>query len=257
MAVNRKETNHAVDPKAMNTFLLMLAKCINPDTGKIYTHEELAGIFYRHPSSIAEFLNGHNVYRRPPPELSDVSIPGNERAFYLGLMLGNFQVEQVTWAHRKYLAIGTNSQNPGRRELLRRTIGTRGEIHENQGKLRIYFNLASFSFLSPEFMANPDRTNNYVFLKVKSQFAPFMAGFLAACLSEKEHRLSFPTAQLRDEVCHAFELHYGFPLGNSLKRDVKSFPIAVHNPSRVFQALLETQSVHTLPFVRAFASQPA
>ncbi|GEM_PF-5891105 len=186
MARSRQETGPIspyANPKAMDTFLLMLAKCNNSDTGKLHTHEELGRIFYRHPSNIGKFINKHGIHRRPTPELPNVPIADNERAFYLGLALGNFQIEHVIWAQRRYVVIGTNSLNSARRKLLQETIGIRGTIHKDKRELKIYLNSTSFDFLSPEFITNPGNIINYDFLNAKSRFAPFLAGLLAAGLS--------------------------------------------------------------------------
>ena len=233
-----------------------LARSINPDTGRLYTYLELADIFDTTYKTIGEKLSERDVFRQPRPEVRQDQLPENESAFFLGLAQGDYNVYQAHWGKDAFVVVGTDSQREQRRELLRKTIGTWGEIHEGSRGVKIYLESPTF-----DFMATPALPPRY--LDARSRFAPFVLGTIAARLSDRENRVSLSNGLLLRVITRQFFRHYGFSMGNfrdqrnstqddgaKNRRSHSMSFIVVKNPAQVFRTLIGESSVASLPFVQ-------
>ncbi len=244
--------------KATDTLLVRLRRCTNPRTGQIYTLDELAELFHLHPRTVEKKFREHDIYTRPLPEVRHGELPLNQKAFFVGLAQGRLQVERVNWSRTHYVMVGTESDRPEKRELLKTTVGTWGEIHEGQDELRIYVDPERF-----DFMLDPRPSAR--FLNARSRFSPFLMGALVARLSNVENRLTLNDDSTLQRVYNGFINHFGFSIGNIIVRN--DYPngqegpdanhghrlIRIHQPEAVFGVLLGEESVTSLPFLKDVA----
>lgn len=237
-----------VDRKATGEYLAHLARQIDPKTGKPYTEERLSEIFGISKRSVRKVKKEYGVYRFRPPEVHEIALPANERAFYVGLAFGNFKIDPVRWANREYIVVGTESKDPARRKLLENTIGTRGVTIQNKEGVRVYLSPQTFGFL-----CKPERLITADFLDTKGLYAAMLAGIIAVRLSDKKHHITIGNAQLTERIYGKFQRHFGFSLGNIRQREDKGIPvIIVRDLPRVEAALLSQRSVKQLPFLHSF-----
>jgi len=251
-----------VSKDAMEAFLVFLSGLTNPDTGRIYTSVGLAQVFgesgdkrFRYsPRTIERKLREHGVYHQPVPKVRQEELPENERSFFLGLALGDFQMGEAHWGGREFVTVETESTKAYRRGLLRQTIGTWGEVHSKALSLKIYLESPTFDFVR-EPIVSAD------FLDAKSRYAPFLLGLLTARLSERENRLSLNNGDLLERIHRRFSRFFDFSLGrfetehkanrSGGKTDVSV--ITVKHPGEVIAALISVPSVLKLPFLPALA----
>lgn len=240
-----------VDPKATATYLAMRARLRNPDTGQLPTHKELSKDFRLHPDTIGRKLRVRGVYRHPYPKVRQDELPENQKAFFLGLALGDFQRGLVHWGKKGFVYVETQSRDEYRRELLRLTFGIWGDIHERSNGVKIYVSSPQF-----DFTLNPRIDKKY--LETKNRFAPLLFGTLAARLSDERDRLSLSNEGLLRRMHGKFLTNFGFSIGplNVEHRNedggiIDVSVISVRNPGEVFVALAQVRSVHTLPFFRS------
>ncbi len=239
------------------SLLVVLSKSRNPLTGKTYTYAELGEVFHYNPTVIQRKLTRRGVYRQPFPEVCHDELPENEKAFFMGLALGDCSIEHIRWGKREgFVMVGTESAEGWKRQTLKQTIGTWGETRESFPEVRIYVNSPKF-----DFMLNP--LVDAKFLAAKRRFAPFLLGILVARLSNQRHRLSLNNEALLRRIDRQFSTHFGFRMGNFRveQRNVKSSNgsvigerskvpvIVVRDPGQVFGALLQVRSVTSLPFL--------
>jgi hypothetical protein len=241
-----KQREYLHSLSSTDRLLVVLARCPNPDTGRIYTDAELAGIFHYSPKKVQEILIGVGYREVPFSEVKREELPENERAFFMGLALGDYQVSRVNREKQDFVVVGTESLSAQKRGLLKHTIGRRGQISESARELRIY--VASPEF---DFVTNPPVDAK--FLDAKIRFAPFLLGMLASRLSNQENRVSLQNKGLLERIHKGFESHFGFSMGNFGVKERKDGPdtpsIQVKNPGEVFAALIQVQSVSSLPFL--------
>lgn len=231
--------------------LVMLSRCKNPETGRIYTSEELSEIFHLRPRVIERKLRTNGIFHQPIPVVHHDQLPENERAFFTGLSRGDFQIKPIHWRNSDFIMIGTESERPYKRELLKQTIGTWGEIHENDSEIRIYVDSPTFDFMA----ASSVETR---MLDAKSRLAPLVLGGLAARLSKKDNRFSLKDTKLLERIHRRFERHFGFSMGRfEIEHRNGSGGefgvITLKDPGRVLTSLIALESVCTLPFFRSLA----
>lgn len=175
----------------------------------------------------------------------------------MGLGLGNYSVNPIQWGKQNFVVVSTESRKPYKKQLLKVTVGTWGEIHENSGELRIYVDSPTFGFM----IKLPIDAK---FLDAKTRFAPFLLGTLAARLTDREDRLSLSNEALLKRIHQGFSRHFGFDMGNfrvehrtaqqndgdGIGNDQKVPVIQIKNPGEVFAALIQVNSVRSLPFIK-------
>lgn len=246
----------AFDPPT-NTYVRYVARTIDPDTGEIHTLEKMAALFHCRASDIRRWLGVSDIKHPPLPKVRQGEPPENERAFFLGLALGDFQIAPVQRGHQRFVTVSTESANLERRGLIKHTVGSWGEVHDRTYELKVYVGSPTFDFMvSPVIYAE--------FLEAKTRFAPFLLGTLAARLSKREDRLSLGDQEdLLGRIQRRFLGHFGFSLGNfniehriagNGRKGTDVPVITVNQPGEVFGALIKVGSVKTLPFLPKLAS---
>lgn len=249
----------------MDRFLIFLSKLTNPQTGEKNTLADLVELyshalfpeFHYSPSTVERVLRENGSYRSIVPQVLHEPLPENQRAFFLGLALGDFTIEKIHWGDSTFIAVETESQKMYRRELLRQTIGTWGETHEKSTGVRIYMDSPTFDFL-----LDPTVTSHT--LDAKIRYAPFLFGLMGARLSERDNRFSLADGKLLEKISKKFIDHFHFSLGSftvehrvdrrERRNRVRDLPvITIKEPGKVFRSLAEVKSVCTLPFFRQLA----
>ncbi len=229
--------------------LMLLSKCVNPKTGRVYTFQELGQIFKTHHSTIQKELSETSAARRPAPEVKHEDLPENERSFFVGLCQDGYSVARLHRRVGDFVVVSTRSPNR-KREILKTSLGSWGEIHESATEARIYLPSPQFDFaLAPNVRARD--------LSTKSKFAPFMLGALSVRLSDRLNRFSLGNGSLLVKVGEEFYNHFNFRMGSVQMVDNhtgencrQSYPvIEVENPGRVFGALVGVATVRSLPFL--------
>lgn len=233
--------------------LIMLSQNNNPDTGKNYTAKELSEIFSYDPRTVQKFLREAGYYSQPRPEVRYDELPENEKSFFIGLGLGDFQVGKSHWGSEGFITVATQSPKERKRQVLQKTLGTWGEVRDSSDKLRVYVSSPTFNF-----MEEPPVTPR--FLDAKSRYAPFLLGMMTARLTERDSRISLHNDRMLGMIHTKFEGHFGFRMGN-FRIDERQSPsgvdtlpvIEVRHPGEVLAALVEVPTVSTLPFFRDLA----
>ncbi|OGH18017.1 MAG: hypothetical protein A2868_02140 [Candidatus Levybacteria bacterium RIFCSPHIGHO2_01_FULL_40_15b] len=234
------------DLSPSDRLLLTLARIQSRDTGRI-SITELAADFHRDPKAVKRLLEGAGVIQEFAfPEVRHDELPEDQRAFFMGLALGDYQVSHLQWSGRNFVAVKTDSRNERKRQLLKRTVGTWGEVRENPRELRIYTESLKFDFMvKPQIRAE--------FLDTRVRFAPFLLGMMTSRLTDRENRLSLPDEVLLERIHGRFLKHFGFRMGNfHVEPRGENKPVSViqvKNPGEVFGALIQVNSVISLPFL--------
>src|SRR3989344_2287510 len=112
--------------EASERLIAINSKSINPKTGLVYSYAQLAEIFHYHKATIRKKLTSRGIYLQPFPEVRKGELPLNERAFFKGLVFGNYPIRHMRWSAKNFVAIWTESKNPRHTELLEKTLGTWG-----------------------------------------------------------------------------------------------------------------------------------
>lgn len=237
--------------EASKRLMVMLSKCKNPETGSVYTTEALSEIFKFNPRVIERKLRANGIFHQPIPMVRQGQLPDNEYAFFKGLSRGDFQIKPIHWGSGDFIMVGTESEKPYKRELLKQTIGTWGEVRENDSEVRVYVDSPTFDFMAAS-SVEPR------ILDAKTRFAPFLMGSLAARLSKKGNRFSLKDAKLLERIYGRFEKHFSFSMGRfEIEHRNGSGGefgvVTLKDPGRVLASLVELESVCTLPFFRSLA----
>lgn len=186
---------------------------------------------------------------REKPKVTETEISPEEKAFFTGLFLTEFSVEDKKWDKENFMVVSCTSENPKRQELLKKTIGIKGEVIKRSRDVKVYLPPKTFSFLSTK----PDGH----YLQKKDRFAPFFYAFLLASLSDT-NRLSHENPQFIESLARQFEQFYGFRLGRikhekykgkRKERKKRYATVFIENPGGVFAALFQEKSVQGLPFI--------
>ncbi|MDO8460850.1 MAG: hypothetical protein Q7S38_00230 [bacterium] len=229
-------------------FFRLLSHLVNPDTHKLYTAADLAGLSKpkRSKTTIQSILDG-TISQFSPPEIKEVELTGAEKAFFMGLALG-FNVEQTAWNKKEYVVITTYSRDPKKKALIKDTIGTKGVIRDFPTQTKVYLSPSSFDFLLKE---KPTAD----FFHAKRRFAPFLFGLMAGALSEKKNQITLADSSIYEKIINAFNYHYGFQIGyiKTDNRSVHSDFLYVRSPKQVLSTLLMSKDVQSLPFLRALS----
>ncbi len=171
----------------------------------------------------------------------------SEKSFYAGLNLGGFTRDRVGANHNPRIKYHKHTKNEGLRELIRATIGSRGEILESDRTIYVYLDAMGFSFLEQEKIGRE-------LTALKNQFAPFVVGFIMGGVSEKGHRISLRDEELLERVAAAYPRHFGQDLlpfrrdPNSNKQNGYVPVIEVKDLRRVMKTLMKEPTVKELPF---------
>lgn len=190
--------------------------------------------------------NGNSAKKETKPDSGQETLdilPENERMFYIGLGLANFQTETLA---NGSLVLITKATKGNRRELLKGTIGTRAMDGKIYDKRELRINLDSNLFY---FYKDPPQSYN-VFLLRKETFDPFAAGLLTGSLSETG-RLSLPDLELLGKIFSTFEQNATFSMGKFWPKESEKRPtpvIEIKHQSDVYNYLLAQKTVKTLPF---------
>lgn len=236
--------------RARDSGIRRLAKYRAPDGTPLYTQDHLATIFHTTTKTVGEKLTKAGIYRQPPPNVRHGELPENESAYFLGLALGDFQVDQVHWGRERFVVVATESKDLARRRLLAVSLGTWGEIHEETKGVKVYVDPLFDFMLEPEVSGR--------FLDAKSRFAPFLLGAMTARLSRKGHRLSLPNRELLERIHGKFSEQFKFSMGNYNvehrpawrgRKDSDIPVITVAKPEEVYGSLIKVKNVQTLPFL--------
>ncbi len=171
----------------------------------------------------------------------------SEKSFYTGLNLGGFTRDRVGANQIPRIKYYKQTRNEGLRELIRTTIGSRGEILESDRSIYVYLDALGFTFLEQEKIGRE-------LTSLKQQFAPFVMGFIMGGVSEKEHRISLRNEEVLERVAAAYSKHYGQDLLRTRRETNKRRPngyvpvIEIKDFKRVMSTLLKEPTVRELPF---------
>lgn len=228
-------------------FLWTLRGHVNPETGQKYTIDDMAKIFGCTRKSFNNALVDAGIVRCPTPEVRSGKIPENEMAFFMGLNHGNFESRELVWGSKKLMAVETATKKESRRNALKASLGTWGEIHEGKGSMSIYLDPVNFSFL------HVSQNTTQIPEKVET-FAPFLLGVLSMKMSEKEGRVSSQNGDLIQGISSQYINHFGENLGHYFQeqRDDTAGPtytVELRDGLRVMSNLLQVPSVRALPFL--------
>lgn len=247
-----------VSKEATLALLKMQANRRDPKTDKpLFSHENLGEMFGLSAVAAARKLRALGIYRQPTPRVCHDELPENQRAFFLGLALGDFQVNRKHLGGIDLVMVGTESDKPYRRNLLKCTIGNWGEIRDYLSKVKIYVDAPIF-----DFMVEPLVDDEY--FKAKTIFAPFLLGIIAVRLSNRQNRLSLRDRNLLGRIHECFFNHFRFSMGD-FKTERRLFNqnedgeeyrlpvVSIKDPGEVLSALLKVKSVTSLPFLPELA----
>lgn len=215
----------------------------------VYSHAELAKMFNIDPSTVSDHLRKAGVRGHRLPEVKQGEVPGNERAFYMGIAMGDIQTKKVHRVSGDMIIVG--SINPEKDQLLKDTLGTWGRALPTSRQTNVYVDAGGFDFLQ-------DPHVNAAFLDARSRYAPFLLALLLTKLSQTQSRLSLhPKHNGALELIHRkYEMHFGKNIGG-LRTEKVYAPgskdkirkvIKVNDPEDVLETLLQEPSITALPF---------
>lgn len=234
----------------------LLANCPDPDTGTHYTQAKLAEILGVHETTINQHLRDAGMDTHFVPEAKTGVLPENEEAFFKGMAMGDFQVRTTHRRTGDFVIVGTRGSDR-MKDLLIRTLGTRGSLGGKEALKEIYLDREQFGFFEekPQIDAR--------FLDAKGRFAPFLLGLLAVRLSERGNRLVIPNSNgLVRNIHKKYVNHFGETMGslknqlrphlngNTNGKDARQDLIIVQNPGIVVATLAQVPAVQALPFFR-------
>lgn len=207
------------------------------------------------PSTVARIRETAGVYTVKQPELHEAVIPEHEMSFYLGLVVGQYQVEKRNWHNTAipYVSVTTSERKGNRHsELLERTIATRGVTRTTNTQFIVLLHSPTFDPL-----LEPAKTLTSSYLRAKGRLAPFFLGFLAARLegNAATARLGLSDSHLLQLIQTSFESNFGpGMLRLHIRNGNSSAALVIPDCGKVFAALLSTKAVQALPFLRELAS---
>lgn len=234
---------------AEQKFVRLLSNTTNPDTGRLYTVDDLYDLYKpKLPKrTIRRMLDG-TISQFSPPEVKEAELTEAERAFFVGLALG-FNIDKISWGEKQYVVISTQSEDARKRHLLKETIGTKGYVHDFPRAVKVYLNPEKF-----DFMLYPNKVVDYKFLSANARLAPFLLGLFSSRLSEKRNLITLSDPNLYPKILKAFETQYGFCLGHVMRvGKERSLSLEVKDPQTVLASLLQSKDVQSLPFLRALS----
>lgn len=129
-----------------------------------------------------------------------------EHAFFAGLFFDGYQIEAVTIRNQKYVRVKTESKNPGHKNLLRNTLGTKGDVRDNKDDIRVYVP-------SPEYNYLLNRSFEPTLFEREHTYAAFALGYVRTHVSDKRGRMSSPDSTFFEHMHSGFNTHFGVPMG--------------------------------------------
>lgn len=241
--------------KRVNTvrFLWGLRNQKNPDTGSLYTLDDMARIMGYTRKSFNNALLEAGIVRYPAPEVRSDKVPDNEVAFFKGLSHGNFESRELVWGTKRLVAVETATKKATRRNALIATLGTWGEVHEGSSTMSIYLDPDNFSFLLNG--QNDTDTPESV-----ETFAPFLLGLMTMRMSEKEGRVSSQNGDLIHGIAKSYREHFGVSLGYCFQEQRvdqmgPTYTVQIRDNSQVYSNLLQVPGVRALPFLNSITSK--
>ena len=237
-----------LQPDARDAFLAML--------GRNRTSKDLAELFGLAKSTVREKLQQKEGYVSPKPEVKERPLPPWEKAFFMGLACGDFQVCQINWSSDDFVSIGTESKRQSHINVLKQTIGTWGTTHENADGIKVFLHPGTFDFL-----INPyaDKKMLGKIFRQTRLFTPFVLGLLLGKLSELGNRVSLHDQELLNKINIRFEDIFGFRMGRfrlESRGNNQFASLTLRNPEEVFSALIQTEGVQRLSFFRSLFDTP-